>query len=176
MKTKNFSLLFVLAMLISASSYAQFNPYSKNVGMLTAGFGFSSWGIPVFVRYEHPVADNISVGGALSFQNYSEKFASYKWKHTVTGLNGRGSYHFNEILSIPDNFDLYAGASLGYYFWNTKYNGPGQGNYSGSGSGGFSLGGHIGGRYFINDKIAVNLEAGGGNVLGGGTLGITFIL
>lgn len=176
MKRKIFTSLFVLSMLLTSTSFAQFNPYTDQTKMLTAGVGFSGWGVPVFVKYEHPVADNITLGGSLSFQNYSEKYSNYKWKHTISGLNGIGSYHFNELLSIPDEWDLYAGATLGYYFWNTKYKGSGDYIYSGSGSGGLSLGAHVGARYFFSDKVGVNLEFGGGTVLAGGTLGLTFIL
>jgi len=176
MKRRLFVTLFVFVMLLSSTSFAQFNPYADQTKMLTGGVGFSGWGIPLFIRYEHPVADNITVGGTLSFQNYSETYSSYKWKHSISGLNGRGSYHFNELLNVPEQFDLYAGASLGYYFWNTKYEGSGDIIYSGSGAGGFSLGGYVGGRYFFSDKIAVNLEFGGGTVLAGGTLGVTFVL
>src|SRR5690606_16681170 len=99
-----------------------------------------------------------------------------KWKNNIFGLNARGSYHFNELLNAPDEWDFFAGASLGYYFWNVSYEGSGSYVYPGSGSGGFSLGAHVGGRYFISDKIGITLEVGGGTVLAGGTLGVTFLL
>lgn len=167
----------ILFTLVSYTGKAQFNPYASSTAMFSAGFGASGWGLPIFVRYEHPVADNITVGGTLSFQTKGETFGSYKWKHTITGINGRGSYHVNELLDIPEEWDLYGGLSLGYYIWNTKYNGPGTAfDYTGSGSGGFSVGAHIGGRYFINEKMAVTAEIGGGSVLAGGTVGITFLL
>lgn len=177
MKTKVFFVIVALSALISTNSYAQYNPYSDGSNLVTVGVGFSSWGIPVFARYELPVADNITVGGTVSFQTYGETYASYKYKHTITGLNARGSYHFNELLNAPDDWDFYAGASLGYYIWKTKYDGAGtMYDYTGTGSGGFSIGGHAGARYFVNDNIAINLELGGGSVLAGGTLGVTFIL
>jgi len=177
MKNKVLIGVFILFTVCSVNSYAQFNPYSEGSGLLSAGFGASGWGIPVFVRYEHPVADNITVGGALSFQSKSENIISYKWRHTITGLNARGSYHFNELLSVPDEWDFYGGASLGYFIWNTKYSGTGTSfDYTGSGSGGFSLGGHVGARYFFKEKIGVVLELGGGTVLAGGTVGVTFLL
>jgi len=79
---------------------------------------------------------------------------------------------------LPDEWDLYGGLNLGYYIWNTKYDDISGINvdYAGSGSGGFSIGLHVGGRYFINDKIGINLEFGGGTVLAGGTIGATFLL
>ena len=105
------------------------------------------------------------------------EYGSYKWKHTITGINARGSYHFNELLNAPSDWDFYAGASLGYYIWNTKYDGSGSSYvYNGSGSGGLGLSGHVGARYFVKDNLGITLELGGGSVLSGGTLGVTFIL
>jgi outer membrane immunogenic protein len=176
MKKRIFIWVFILSAFYSASSYAQFEPYADKAKMLSVGIGISGWGIPLYARYEHPVADNITIGGTVSFQTKSETYTGYKWKHTIVGLNGRGSYHFNELLKAPDQWDFYAGASLGYFFWNTDYEGSGTDIYSGSGTGGFSVGAHIGSRYFVSDKIAINLELGGGTVLGGGTLGVTFML
>ncbi len=177
MKNKFIFASFALVMLFSVSSYAQFNPYANGVHMLTAGIGFSGWGVPIFARYEAPVADNITVGGSLSFQTKSENYASYKWKHTIFGIGARGSYHFNEVLEVNDEWDFYAGVGLGYYAWNTKYDGNGTSvSYGGSGNGGVSLGVHLGGRYFVKDNLAINLEVGGGNVLSGGTIGVTFLL
>lgn len=158
------------------NAQAQFNPYADEVKLLSAGLGISGWGIPLYVRFEAPVADNITIGGSLSFQSKSESYTGASWNHTIFGLVFRGSYHFNELLEINDKWDLYAGLGLGYYFWETKYEGTGTGTYTGSGNGGLSLGLHIGGRYFVTDKLGLNLEVGGGTVLGGGTIGVTFLL
>lgn len=177
MKNKLIIASFAFVLLFSANSYAQFNPFDNGVKMLTAGIGFSSWGVPIFVRYEAPVADNITVGGGLSYQTKGETYSSYKWNHTIFGITARGSYHFNELLEVNDEWDFYAGLSLGYYVWNQKYDGGSTSiTYSGAGNGGFSVGVHLGGRYFVKDNIAINLEVGGGSVLSGGTLGVTFLL
>jgi len=172
------SLMIVLVTFYTHSAKAQFNPYADNVKMLTAGIGFSSWGVPIFARFVVPVADNITVGGGLSYQSKGENFGTIgKWRHTIVGIHARGNYHFNELIEIDDQWDLYGGLNLGYYIWNTKWDDSGTSfDYSGSGSGGFSLGIHVGGRYFINDRIGINLEFGGGTVLSGGTIGATFLL
>ncbi len=175
MKNKIFISAFILFFMIASSSYAQFNPYNDDAKMVTVGFGASGWGIPLFVRYEQPVADNITVGGTFSFQSKTEKYFGSKWNHTIVGINGRGSYHFNELLNATDEWDFYGGGSLGYYIWNTKYDGNGIYSYAGSGSGGFSIGAHVGARYFLNDNLAITGEVGGGSVLAGGTVGVTFL-
>jgi hypothetical protein len=176
MKNRFFIGVFILLMIFSSNSYAQFNPFTENAKMISVGVGLSGWGIPIFARYEQAVADNITVGGTLSIQTKTETYSGYKWKHNIFGANLRGSYHFNELLNVPDEWDFFAGASLGYFFWNTSYEGSGSNIYTGSGNGGFSVGAHVGGRYFIKENLGITLELGGGNVLGGGTLGVTFVL
>lgn len=175
---KKITLAIILIVLVSSTSLvkAQFNPYTDKTNMITAGIGFSGWGIPIFARFEAPVADNITVGGALSFQTKTETWSAYKYTHNIFGIGARGSYHFNELIEIPNEWDLYAGLGLGYYIWNVKSKDSTGIDYAGSGDGGFSIGIHVGGRYFFNDKIGINLEFGGGTVLAGGTLGVTFLL
>ena len=164
--------------MISPISKAQFNPASDANLMATVGVGFSSWGVPIVGRIEKGVADFISAGGQISYQSKGESFGSYSWRHTIVGISARGNYHFNELLDISDDIDFYAGLSLGYWIWSTKSktNGIADDFYSGSGSGGFGIGGQIGGRYFINENLTITLELGGSNVSGGGNIGITFLL
>ncbi len=153
---------------------AQFNPFTNERKLFTAGIGISDWGMPLFATYEHPVADNVTVGGRLSFQSKLETHI-YKWKHNIVGVNARGSYHFNELLNAPAEWDFYAGASMGYYLWNTKYTGQGLFVYSGQGKSGFNIDAHVGARYFIQDNFGLSVELGGGSVLAGGTVGLTFL-
>ncbi len=174
------SFAFAALLLAFVPAQAQFNPQGSTTFMFTAGIGASGWGIPVFGRLEFPVAESITVGGGVSYQTNNQTFSTdNRWRHSIIGIHGRGSYHFNTVLNIPDDFDFYAGASLGYYVWNSTYRGTLSGVvYSGNGSGGTNLGIHVGGRYFFGDnqKTAINLEAGGGNVISSGTIGITFLL
>jgi hypothetical protein len=186
MKILKCSLVIALAVFFTNSAKAQFNPNTNHVKMVSAGLGLSSWGVPFFARFEVPVADsfedpffdNITVGGGVSFQAYGEHYFGYRWRHTIIGIHARSNYHFNELLEIDDQWDVYAGLNLGYYIWNTKYddNSGFRVHYEGSGSGGLSLGLQIGGQYFINDNLGINLELGGGTVLSGGTVGVTFLL
>jgi hypothetical protein len=177
MRTIKIALAVLAIAATTQLTQAQFNPFSDNTKMATVGIGVTGWGIPIFGRIEFPVYDNITVGGQLSFQTKGENFGSSSWRHTIFGLGARGSYHFNELAELDDKWDLYAGLGLGYYFWNTKLKDDDLGtfDYSGSGNGGFSIGLHVGGRYFVNDNIGINLELGGGTVLAGATIGATFL-
>lgn len=148
---------------------------------LNAGFGLSGWGIPVYVSYDLNVADNINVGGGLSFQSKTESwgngFGSANYRHTIIGIQGIGQYYFDELIGLDEQFDVYGGASLGFYIWNTNTVSNANGfsdSYSGSGSGGLSLGLIAGGRYYFNDQLGVNLELGAANILSGARLGVSW--
>lgn len=174
MKNKIFVSVFILFFMVTTSSFAQFNPYSENTKMVTVGIGASFYGIPVYLRYEQPIIDNVSIGGSLSYQSRTRYDGYYDWKHTNVGIVGRGSYHFNELLNATDEWDFYAGVSLGYYFENHKYDGIGNPIYRGSGYGGFDIGPHVGARYFVTDNIGLNAEMVASSNYGG-TIGVTFL-
>ncbi len=172
MKNKIFIGAFILLLTITTSSFAQFNPNTEGRGLASAGFGISNWGIPIYLRYEHPVADNITVGGLLSFQ--SKGYAS--WRGTYYGIVGRSSYHFNELLNVPDQFDIYGGASLGYYIYKWKYNNGYNNDFYNPSSGEPNFGIHAGATYFIKDNFGINTELLGGLGFNGITVGVLFLL
>lgn len=177
---RTYTLLFIITILCTISNaQAQFNPGENKQILANAGIGFSSYGLPVYVSVDVGVADNITVGGGISFQTNTEKFNfgfdQVRWKHTIFGVTVRGDYHFNELIGLPDNWDVYGGLGLDYYSWETKLKEGGSGvNYRGSGSGGFGVSARVGGRYFFNDNLGANLEFGGGSVLSAGRIGLTF--
>lgn len=134
---------------------------------LNGGFGFSGWGIPVYVGFDYGIADDFTVGGEVSYRSDSHKNVSY----SGLGIMANGNYHFNRILRIPSEFDVYAGATVGYFHWSHNNKHPYLESYHSSGLG---WGLQVGGRYFFNDHFGVNLELGGGNVVSG-KFGITYI-
>lgn len=142
-------------------------PIKKGQAQLNAGVGLSSWGVPVYVGLDYGVHKDITLGGELSFRRYDAKWAGTNYTHTVTGISGNGNYHFNHLLSIPTNWDLYCGLNVGFYIWNSPN------TYNGSNSSGLGLGAQLGGRYYFNNKVGLNLECGGGNAMSGGKLGLS---
>ncbi|MBS9766914.1 MAG: hypothetical protein KGV44_05175 [Flavobacteriaceae bacterium] len=140
----------------------------KGGHQVNAGLGFSSgWGLPVYAGYDYAVTNDITVGGQLSFA--TSTFGVNDVRGSWFGLGVNGNYHFNNVLQIPNNFDAYAGVTLAYN--NFSYNNGYSGNASGMG-----FAGQIGGRYFFNNKLAINVEFGGGNIASGGKVGITYKL
>ena len=159
----------ILFLLLGTFVFAQ-APVKKGESQLNAGIGLSSWGVPVYLGLDYGVHPDITVGGELSYRSYSDKYANVHYDHSVIGISGNGNYHFNRVLEIPKDWDLYAGLNLGFYIWNSPD------GYHGSHSSELGLGAQIGGRYYFNDKIGINLEFGGGNASAGGKLGLTFKL
>jgi len=162
--------LFMLLLLTSVFGYSQ-APISKGQLQINAGLGFSGWGVPIYGGVDYGVHPDITIGGELSFRRYNESYFRHDYKHNIIGIVAKGNYHFNSLLKIPNNFDLYGGANLGFYIWNTS-----DSDYNGSGASELGLGIQIGGRYYFNDKIGINLEFGGASTVSGGKIGVSFIL
>lgn len=158
-------LLFSSAVFLAAQA-----PLPNGGKQLNAGVGLSSWGVPVYIGLDFGVHPDISVGGELTLRSYDEKWKKEYYRHLVAGLSGNGNYHFNRVLDIPSQWDFYAGLNLGFFIFSSPD------GYPGARSSGLGLGAQIGGRYFFNSKLGINLEFGGGNAFGGGKFGITAVL
>lgn len=157
MKKFHFSILLVLGLLAGTQSFAQYVPDkgSKllNVGIGVGGYGFGigySSSVSFGASFEVGVVKNITVGGfadyrRLSFSGIGGDGISYYY------LGARGSYHFNELLSLStDKADLYAGIGLGYRGIS--------GTYYYGGGGGIIVPIHLGGRYFFSEKVGAFAE------------------
>jgi len=145
-------------------------PINKGQAQFNGGFGFSSWGLPVYLGLDYGVHKDVTVGGEVSFRSYRNNWNNNKYRHSVLGISANGNYHFNHLLEIPLEWDVYAGANLGFYIWNSPD------DYLGDNLSGLGLGLQVGGRYYFNEKMGINLEFGGGNAFSGGKLGISIKL
>ena len=158
-------LTFVL--LIAASAVFAQGPISNGQSQINVGVGLSSWGVPVYLGFDHGVSQDITLGGELSFRSYNDNWAGDRYNHSVVGILGNANYHFNRVLNIPSDWDFYAGLNLGFYNWSSPK------DYDGSHTSGLGLGAQIGGRYYFSNNVGINLEFGGGNAFSGGKFGIT---
>jgi len=159
-------LLFIAFALISGLTFSQ-NPFPKGRNQLNFGVGLSGWGVPIYIGIDHGVGQDFSIGGEVSYRGYRENYKSVYYNHNVTGISGNANYHFNRVLEMPDVWDLYAGLNLGAYFWSS----PNE--YFGEHKSGLNLGGQIGARYYLSNKVGLNLELGGGNAFSNGKFGVT---
>jgi len=160
--------IYLVFILLTAATiiYAQ-EPINKGQAQLNAGVGSSSWGLPIYLGLDYGVNKDITVGCEISFRSYHDTWSGNNYDHTIFGVLGNANYHFNSVLKIPTNWDFYAGLNIGFNSWNSPD------NYGGAHSSGLGLGGQIGGRYYFNNKIGVNLELGGGNAFSDGKFGIS---
>lgn len=161
-------LLLTIFMLIATISYSK-TQVGVGQSQLNAGFGLSSWGIPIYVGFDYGVDNNITVGGEISFRSYDDNWKSRKYKHSIMGISGNFNYHFNEIFKLKPKWNIYAGINIGFYIWNS------DDDYDGDKSG-LGLGAQVGARYYFSNSFGINLEFGGGNAFSGGKIGASFRL
>jgi outer membrane immunogenic protein len=163
--------LILIAILLAAvgSAFGQ-SPLATGQNQFNAGVGFSNWGVPVYIGFDHQVSNAVSLGAEFSYKSYNERHHDHRYDHSIVGISGNVNYHFNTVLNIPRNWDFYAGLNVGYYYWNSPN------DYDGDYHSGLGLGGQIGGRYYFTDSFGLNLEFGGGNAFNGGKLGISLKL
>lgn len=159
---KKWILLAVLACTASMTSYAQ-SPIGKGGSQLNMGIGLHGGHIPLYLGYDYGVHPDITVGPQLNFDLGLE----------YLGISARGDYHFNSIMSIPQNWDFYAGLSLGAVVGLDLYD---HDHHHHHGHHGLDLdaGLQIGGRYYWNSSWGINLEIGGGSHHSGGRLGLSY--
>lgn len=167
---KKFLLIIALAML-SGLTFGQ-NPFPQGRNQLNVGVGLSGWGVPLYIGIDHGIGNDFSLGGEFSYRDrYRDNWKNNYYNSSIMGFSGNVNYHFNRVLQIPSNWDFYAGLNLGFYVWNSP-----DGYYDNDSRSGLGLGGQIGGRYYFNDRVGINLEFGGGNAFSGGKFGLTFTL
>ena len=126
------------------------------------------------IVYQKAFWDDITIGGILGFNvygyswdnsgvNYSESSKANEWSSFI---GARGEYHFNRLIDLDSQFDLYAGVMAGMRIWG--YKGVHEGSNSGGSwreefndSGADPVGGAFGGfRYYFGRNIAVYGEVG----------------
>ena len=140
-----FTFLIVSGVLLAQSGQA---PLSKGEKQLNMGLGFNSSGFPVYGGIDFAVHDDVTIGPQVNLLLDDDSSISVAF---------RGDYHFNRLLDIPRNWDVYGGANAGIGIGNDVA---------------LELGLQIGGRWYWSDKWALNLEFGGGKNFGT-TLGVS---
>jgi len=163
-------LVFALGILSTVAVMAQ-GPIAKGQSQLNFGVGFSNWGVPLYFGFDHGVHKDITIGAEFSFRNYNHNYRNQRYRNSVLGFSGNANYHFNTILNIPRNWDFYAGINLGFYHWSNSNKYPDE--YRNGYNSGVGLGAQVGGRYYFNNSLGINLELGGGNAFSGGKFGLS---
>ncbi len=155
-------LFLTFACIIGLSSFAL---AQKGQTQLNAGVGFDSWkGVPIYVGFDHYVSNDFSLGAEVSHVSL-DKYKKHKHDYSIWGIGGNANYHFDRVLSLPSDWNIYAGLNLTYYSWD---------HHDHHDNDGLNLGAQIGARYFFSRNFGLNLQAGGGSNVSGGKFGITY--
>ncbi len=134
--------LVILMLFLFTGLYAQYEhgeaPLAKGKRQVNFGFGFSDWGIPLYGSLDFAVHKDVTVTPEMHMV-LANNFRM--------GIMAKADYHWNYLIGIPSNWDFYAGARLGFNFFN-----------------GFDpiAGIEVGGRWYWNDEWGLNVEFGGG--------------
>lgn len=167
----------IIMLVVAAFSITKANAQG-GYDYINAGVGVSGWGIPLFVSADYTVQDHITVGVMVSGQRRSRKRSigtdSYREIHSILGINANGNYHFFEP---NEPYDVYLGASVGYYFWSVRYTDlpavlPFGWETGGNGGVGISL--QAGGRYRLDNGWILFGQVGGGTQISGALVGVSF--
>lgn len=164
---------WILATCLTVATLSFGQRLQEGEKQLNAGVGFNSggWDVPIYVGLDYGIYPDITVGGILTYVSRDFSYTEgRKDKGTWLSIGARGDYHFNTLLEIPNNWDLYAGLTLAYNYFNYDYEYNGH-DYDKSGIG---LTMQVGGRYYFDEQWAVNLEFSGGNVASGGKIGVSY--
>jgi len=143
---KKLRLSVIILLFVTVNAFAQ-SPIGDGGQQFNFGVGLSNSGFPVYASYDFGVHPDITVAPMVQFNLDGFDYMIF---------SGRGDYHFNTLLDIPQTWDFYAGLNVGFaaYF--------GDDNGDNDGISGLDLGAQIGGRWYWNDKWGLNLEFAGG--------------
>lgn len=169
-------IVLVLVMLTSSLIFSQ--RIQKDEKQINAGIGLTSeWGIPLYAGFDYGVTNDITVGLQASYASENKNFGTSNGiKGSWFGLGANGNYHFNTLLDIPNEWDVYAGITLAYNSVSWNYPKDLDNKYRTGESSGIGFAAQVGGRYYFSDKIGINVEFGGGNITSGGKVGVSFRL
>ncbi|WP_372638803.1 hypothetical protein [Fodinibius sp.] len=124
-------------------------PLAKGQNQINFGLGFSGFGIPAYVSFDFAVHKDVTITPQVNVVLDDDVV----W----FGAMLKADYHWNYLIGIPNNWDFYSGARLGFLTGDDFE---------------LDLGLQIGGRWYWNESWALNLEFGGGTGFGT-TLGVS---
>lgn len=145
---------------MATTVFAQ-SPFDKRNFMLNGGAGISSLGLPFYMGLDYVIIKDISLGAESLYINHEKSDKN----SIVKSMSANGNYHFGSVLGLPKNIDIYGGLNLGLF-----QRIPGMGS-----SYKFNSGVQAGARYFFRENLAINVEAGTGNVFSVAKFGLTIL-
>ena len=137
LKTSFIAALMFVCGIVGAQAFRA--PLQTGERQLNMGLGFNENGLPVYGGVDFAVHDEITIGPQATLVFDDDPYMT---------IGFRGDYHFNRLIEITEEWDLYAGANAGVGIGTDDT---------------LELGLQIGGRYYWNNKWGINMEFAGGN-------------
>ncbi|MEI6684458.1 MAG: hypothetical protein WCO44_17680 [Bacteroidota bacterium] len=147
-------LMISVLIVLAVSGFAQQRgvaPLAKGQKQFNFGVGFSVDGIPLYASMDFALHKDVTLTPLVSLE---------VGPHFYAGAGIKADYHWNYLLGIPKKWDFYSGAHTTFYFGNSflPY-----------------IGLQVGGRWYFNNRWALNAELGGGTGFGS-TFGMSYKL
>lgn len=144
------SILICIALALSVSLSGQ-----QHGDHLNLGLGLNGIGLPIGVSYDWGFQGDFNLGLGASLALSSRDYGG-----SPIGLGFFTQWYADDLLDLPSEFDAYASGGVYYYTYK--------------GGDAIDLNISIGGRYYFDDRLGLNIELGGGSVLSGGRVGVTW--
>jgi hypothetical protein len=176
-------LILMAVMMVGFAQVSKAQGFKEGGIDLNLGVGFTSSNgfIPVYFGGNYMIKDFISAGAEVQFridnENYGWYGNDYNYHRNGFAFLTRGDYHFNKLLKLPEQFDVYAGIDLGVAFYGNYTSNDTEYEWTDSDDFYFLAGPHAGGRWMFADKFGLNAEFGGRS--GDGAymkVGVTFLV
>ena len=145
---RKFTFLMIVVFM-AATMFAQRDgvaPLAKGQMQINFGTGFSSKGLPVYASLDIALHKDVTITPEVHMTLPLSNDDSFGG-----GVLCKADYHWNYLIGIPDNWDFYAGARVGFGFGDDFY--P-------------DFGIQVGGRWYWSDSWGLNLEIAGGTGFG----------
>lgn len=163
---KKILFIILLKLLLSMNANSQIFEFVKDKHV-NLGVGLSSWSFPIYSGIELFLNKNFSLGLEATYATNTLNIFNFNKNNSILGFNSFTNYYLNSLFDVELRFDIYTGVNMGYYFLS-KYN-----NFPNSVQRGFNFGAHLGAKYNLNQKFAINLELNVSNKIRGTRAGIS---
>ncbi|QKZ11818.1 hypothetical protein [Spirosoma sp. KUDC1026] len=158
MKNLHYKILLFFLLVASTQSFAQMaidkGTKFVNLGIGVGGYGYytGGGGIGLNAGLDFGIAPNITVGALAGYRSYGSIAAiNSTYRYSSFDIGARGSYHFNELLSLAnDKIDLYAGLGISYFSFS-------YGGFADT-YGTVYVPIHVGGRYLFSERLGAFAE------------------
>lgn len=167
----------VLLLAVVGSSLAFGQRALKNDVQINAGIGFGNKYGPTsfYAGVDYGIHQDITIGAEARIGSKNYYYFDERYKGNWFSIGANGNYHFNTLLKIPNKWDVYAGATVGFNSFNYDHPNSWDNNgWKSPNDNGVGVSVQAGGRYYFTNNFGVNIEVSEGSLHSGAKAGITY--